>query len=250
MTLPTDVTGTLDGAAVAALGVRIDSVRERIAAACQRSSRAAGEVTLVGVSKTVDATVMAAAARYGLRHFGENRVPDAERKWVELARPELSLHLVGQVQSNKARVAARIADLIESVDRPSLVKALDAEVGRLVERGERPDGFRLALLVQVNVAGEEQKAGCAPDAAAALVEAILATSTLRLDGLMTIAPLVGTPEEARPTFAGLRSLRDRLLVAYPGASLTTLSMGMTNDFEVAIEEGATSVRVGRAIFAD
>ncbi len=230
---------------------RISSIRERIDAACRRAGRDAASVRLVGVSKTVDETVIAEAIRLGLTYFGENRVQDASRKFAALAADGESprLHLIGQLQTNKARAAAKIAHQIESVDRLNLIETLESEARKLADRGELVAGARLPVLLQVNVAREDQKSGCAPEEAPALIEAILAAPSLDLRGLMTIAPFVPTPEEARPTFAGLRELRDTLAARYPEAELGTLSMGMTNDFDVAIEEGSTSIRVGRAIFA-
>ena len=230
---------------------RIGSIRDRIDAACQRAERDAATVRLVAVSKTVDETVIAAAIQLGLIHFGENRVQDATRKFTTLSADGLSpcLHLIGQLQTNKARAAAKIAHEIESVDRLNLIETLEAEARKLADRSELAAGERLPVLLQVNVAREEQKSGCAPEEAPALVERILAAPTLHLRGLMTIAPFVASADEARPTFAGLRELRDALVIRYPEAELGTLSMGMTNDFDVAIEEGSTSIRVGRAIFA-
>lgn len=228
---------------------RISSVRNRIESACLQAGRDAGSVQLVAVSKTVDERVIADAQRLGLTDFGENRVQDASRKFSTLDGLPFTLHLIGQLQTNKARAAAKIAQVIESVDRRSLIETLETEALKLADRGELTAGDRLPVLLQVNVAREEQKSGCAPEDAAALVEALLASPTLDLRGLMTIAPLVPTAEDARPTFAGLRQLRDELQGRYPEASLGTLSMGMTNDFEIAIAEGSTSIRVGRAIFA-
>lgn len=228
---------------------RIDAIRERIDAACRRAGRPPSEIRLVAVSKTVDETVIAKARTLGVGHFGENRVQDANRKFGALSDPGLTLHLIGQLQTNKARAAAKIAHELESVDRLNLIETLGAESRKLVDRNELKAGDRLPVLLQVNVAREEQKSGCSPEDASGLVEALLAAPTLQLSGLMTIAPFVATAEEARPTFVALRKLREDLMTSYPEANLATLSMGMTNDFEVAIEEGATSIRVGRAIFA-
>lgn len=230
---------------------RIASVQGRIQAACHRAGRDAASIRLVAVSKTVDETVIAEAIRLGLIHFGENRVQDATRKFDILRADGESprLHLIGQLQTNKARAAAKIAHEIESVDRLNLIETLEAEARKLSERDQLAAGSRLPVLLQVNVAREEQKSGCAPEEAPALVEAILAAPTLDLRGLMTIARLAGNADHARPTFAALRELRDDLAARFPEAQLDTLSMGMTNDFEVAIEEGSTSIRVGRAIFA-
>lgn len=229
---------------------RVRVVRERIERACARASRPVGSVDLVAVSKTVDEPVIRQAISLGLFRFGENRVQDAARKFASLDDPRVELHLIGQVQTNKARAAAKIARVIESVDRLNLVDVLERDAARLAALDELAAGRRLPVLIQVNSAGEEQKSGCAPADAPRLVEALLAAPTLDLQGLMTIAPLVPTAEQARSTFAGLRTLRDDLAARYPEATLATLSMGMTNDFEVAIEEGSTSVRVGRAIFAE
>ena len=221
---------------------RIAAVRATIAAAAQRAGRRPEEITLVAVAKTVDRSAIDAAYALGLRRFGENRVQDARRKFATPLPPDAALHLIGHLQTNKARPAAALFDLIESVDRPSLIEALEKEAHRL--------GRRLPVLLQVNVAREPQKAGCAPDEAPALAARLRASSPLALRGLMTIAPLVADPEEVRPVFAGLRELRDGLVRADPSLDLGILSMGMSNDYPVAIEEGATHVRVGRAVFGE
>ena len=150
------------------------------------------------------------------------------------------LHLIGQLQSNKAKPAVALFDIIESVDRLSLIDALEKEAER---RGEL-----VSVLLQVNIAREPQKAGCAPESASQLMERLARSSWLRPRGLMTIAPLVADAEETRPVFSALRRLRDALQREQPAIDLETLSMGMSDDFRVAIEEGATSVRIGRAIF--
>ncbi|HEV2527863.1 MAG TPA: YggS family pyridoxal phosphate-dependent enzyme [Thermomicrobiales bacterium] len=227
---------------------RLDAIRERIAAAAERSGRSADAIQLVGVSKTVDRDVVLDAVAAGLTHFGENRVQDASRKFAELPGEDVRLHMIGPLQTNKARAACKVAHMIESVDRPGLIEVLASETGKLAASGDLRAGDRLPVLLQVNVAREPQKSGCAPEEAAGLVEAIMAVPTLDLRGLMTIAPLVDDPDDVRPTFAALRDLRDDLARQFPGAALDMLSMGMTNDFEQAIAEGATSIRVGRAIF--
>jgi pyridoxal phosphate enzyme (YggS family) len=206
-------------------------------------------VTIVAVTKTVGRDVIDAAYALGLRHFGENRVQDAVRK---LARSEAQhavplpagavLHLIGQLQSNKAKPAVVLFDIIESVDRLSLIDALEKEG----ERGGEP----VSVLLQVNIAREPQKAGCVPEFAPDLMERLVRSPWLRPLGLMTMAPLVSDVEQTRPVFSGLRELRDALQREHPMVDLGTLSMGMSDDFRVAIEEGATSVRIGRAIFAD
>lgn len=225
---------------VTELEQNIARVQESVARAEVRSGRPAGSVTVVAVSKTVERAAIDGAYRLGLRHFGENRVQDAVAKYQEALPADSTLHLIGQLQSNKARPAADLFDVIESVDRPSLIDAL----ARATVERERP----LSVLLQVNVARETQKAGCDPQDAVSLVEAILAHPSLELRGVMTIAPLVEEPEDVRPVFSGLRLLRDDLRQRFPTLPLEVLSMGMSNDFAVAIEEGATHVRVGRAIF--
>ena len=225
---------------VLTLAQRIESVLERIAAAAERSGRTSADVTLIGVTKTVGRDVVDEAYALGMRHFGENRVQDCVEKFATPLPNDAVLHEIGQLQTNKAKQAVQLFQVIHSVDRPSLVQALD--------KAATAQGKRIDVLIQVNVAGEDQKAGCEPDDAAGLIGAVRASSSLALRGLMTMAPLVATPDEARPVFAGLCELRNRLTADH-GLELPWLSMGMTNDFEVAIEEGATHVRVGRAIFA-
>ncbi|MEI2617337.1 MAG: YggS family pyridoxal phosphate-dependent enzyme [Thermomicrobiales bacterium] len=222
------------------IAARIAAVEGRITLAAERAGRDPSEITLVGVSKTVGRADVDAAYAAGMRHFGENRIQDALVKFED-SPDDLVLHLIGSLQTNKVRHAVGRFQLIHSVDRLSLVDALQARC--------EAAGVIQPILLQVNVAREEQKHGCDPDDAAAMVEAVLARKNLELRGLMTMAPLTATPEEARPVFAELRQLRDRLKRDFPGSNLADLSMGMTNDYEVAVEEGATIVRVGRAIFA-
>lgn len=223
------------------LAERIATVRAAVAAAATAAGRAPDAVTLVAVSKTVDRATVDEAYALGLRHFGENRVQDALAKYAAPLPADAVLHLIGQLQSNKAKPATGLFDLIESVDRPSLVDALE-KVGAAAGRS-------IPVLLQVNVAREPQKAGCAPEDAPTLAARLRASPHLDLRGLMTIAPFVSDPEDARPVFADLRLLRDRLLDADPMHDPPVLSMGMSNDYPVAIAEGATHVRVGRAVFA-
>jgi len=224
---------------MADLATNVGSVRARIAAAADRGGRRADDVLLVAVTKTVDVARIQAAAALGLRAFGENRVQEARDKIPAV--PGVTWHLIGSLQRNKAKEAVRLFGMIESVDSEDLAD----ELSRRAEQEERV----VDVLIQVNVAREPQKHGAAPEQAAALVTRVGGSPGLRLRGLMTIAPLLPDPEEARPVFRGLRELRDRLQ-GETGMRLPELSMGMSEDFEVAIEEGATMVRIGRAIFAD
>lgn len=222
------------------LARRIDMVRSLIVEAAARAGRDAAEVTIVAVTKSVDRAAVDEAYALGLRSFGENRVQVAAAKFAAPLATDATLHLIGQLQTNKARPAVALFNLIESIDRPSLVEALDREAER--------HGRRLPVLIQVNVAQEEQKAGCPPEAAPDLVDRVRACRHLELRGLMTIAPLVDDSEQTRPVFRALRELRDQLMETDVASPLDILSMGMTNDYAVAIEEGATHVRIGRAIF--
>jgi pyridoxal phosphate enzyme (YggS family) len=223
------------------IGENLAQIRERIAVASTKAGRHPDEITIFAVSKTVDRATIDAAYRAGLRAFGENRVQDAIAKLDPPLPADASMHLIGQLQSNKAKLAVQHFDLIESVDRPSLVAALASAA--------QARKLTVPVLVQVNIAGETQKAGCTPADAPALIESILAAPNLSLAGLMAIAPLVEDSEAVRPVFSGLRELRDRLRVSYPELNLSVLSMGMSNDFEIAVEEGASHVRIGRALFS-
>jgi pyridoxal phosphate enzyme (YggS family) len=248
---------------------RIEQVQERVAAAVRRAGRAPGEVRLVGVSKTHSAEVVAMALAAGLRDFGENRIQEAEPKIAALApkRANITWHLIGHLQSNKAKRAAGLFDMIHSVDSLHLAQTLSRAVGETRDtRQEIRDkktsvqspGSGLPILLQVNVSGEASKEGfdlagweerpAQFDAFLGEVEQILALPRLAVRGLMTIAPWGHDPEAARPTFRSACRLRDALAQRFPSTDWATLSMGMTDDFEVAIEEGATIVRVGRAIF--
>lgn len=231
------------------IGVNLAQVEERIAAACRRVGRQRGEVTLVAVTKTRSLEEIVAAYRSGLRHFGENRVEEAAEKVPPLrqafAADPATWHMIGHVQSRKARDAVLLADLVHSVDAVKLAVRLDRFAGEA--------GKRLPILLEANVSGEETKygfpawdeAGCAALTAAA--REIAGLPNLEVRGLMTMAPIVADPEEARPVFARLRGLRDALRAA-TGLDWPELSMGMTDDYVVAVEEGATMVRIGRAIF--
>jgi pyridoxal phosphate enzyme (YggS family) len=224
---------------MADLATNVAHVRARIAAAAARGGRRPEDILLVAVTKTVDAARVQEAVALGLRTFGENRVQEAREKVAAV--PSASWHLIGSLQRNKAKEAVRLFRTIESVDSIALAE----ELSRRAAQEDRT----VDVLIQVNVAREPQKHGVPPEEAAALVRRTAELPALRLRGLMTIAPAVHDPDEVRPVFRGLRELRDTLERTAP-AALPELSMGMSDDFEVAIEEGATMVRVGRAIFAD
>jgi hypothetical protein len=230
--------GAVEG--VREVAERLAEVRGRIAGAAARAGRRPEEVLLVAVSKTVPAPVVARAFAAGQRVFGENRVQETSGKAAACS-PEISWHLIGHLQRNKAKAAARLFDVVESLD------SIDAAVD--LDRRAAEAGRRLRVLVQVMVAAEATKSGVAPQAAPALIEAAVRLPHLELAGLMTIPPPSGTPEGSRRWFALLRTLRDRWDgVCCPRGTLRELSMGMSADYEVAIGEGATIVRVGSAIF--
>jgi pyridoxal phosphate enzyme (YggS family) len=218
-----------------------DRVRRRIADACARAWRDPADVTLVAVSKTVPAEALRDAVAAGLDLLGENRVQEAASKVPAVAGARW--HLVGPLQSNKARRAVEIFEVVESVDSAEL----GARLARLAE--EIRPGRRYPVLLQVNVDDDPTKAGLAPDAVADTVEQLARHPSLEVRGLMTIGRLVDDAEAARPTFERLRTLSETLRAG--GTPLgPELSMGMTDDFEVAIEEGATIVRIGRALFGE
>ncbi|HUZ02398.1 MAG TPA: YggS family pyridoxal phosphate-dependent enzyme [Thermomicrobiaceae bacterium] len=222
------------------VGSRLADVRGRVEAAALSSGRDPASVRIVGVTKTVGRDAVDDAYQAGLRDFGENRVQDSVQKFSQPLPADAVLHLIGYLQTNKVRDAVALFDVVHSLDRIALADGLQHRAAVL--------GKTLTVLLQVNVAREEQKHGCAPDDTLTLLNHALTLPSLRVVGLMTIAPLVADPEAARPVFGDLRRLRDDL-VAATGSALPELSMGMTNDFEVAIAEGATMVRIGRAIFA-
>ena len=218
-----------------------ERVLGRISAAAGRAGRDAASVTLVAVSKTVPAEAVRDAVAAGIEVLGENRVQEAASKVPEV--PGARWHLVGPLQSNKARRAVELFDVIESVDSVQLATRLD----RIV-REVRP-GSRYPVLLQVNVDRDGAKAGFAPDALDDAVERIADLDALEVAGLMTIGRLVERPADARPSFRSLREASERLRDSGRGLG-AALSMGMTDDFEVAVEEGATIVRIGRALFGE
>jgi pyridoxal phosphate enzyme (YggS family) len=219
----------------------LEDIRARIGAAARRAGRDPGEVTLIAVSKTFDADRVRAAFKAGQRDFGENKVQEALKKIGETADIQIRWHLIGHLQSNKARKAAGPFACIHSIDSVDLLRKVDIAAA---EAGTRPD-----VLVQVDLAGEATKFGAPVEVARQIVDAALACRAVRLAGLMLLPPWSEDPEQTRPWFAKLRSLRDAWIAeGVPRDALRHLSMGMSHDFEVAIEEGATMVRIGTAIF--
>lgn len=217
---------------------RLEDVRARIRSACGRARRDPGSVVLVAVSKTIPAARIREAIAAGQTLFGENRVQEALGK-MEDAGAEARWHLVGRLQSNKAKQAVGAFELIHGVDGRALAVELD--------RRAAARGLMQPVLVQANLAAEPTKAGAGEDELLPLLEAVAALAHLDLRGLMIIPPPTADPESARPWFRRLRELRD-LAAARLSRPLPELSMGMTDDFEIAVEEGATLVRVGRALF--
>jgi pyridoxal phosphate enzyme (YggS family) len=222
------------------IAVNVARVLDRVGGAAARAGRRPDDVLVVAVTKTVGPDRIREAMACGLRVFGENRVQEAREKVPRV--PGGSWHLVGSLQRNKVREALRLFEVIHSVDSLPLAeeisrRALDV-IGRPAE-----------ILVQVNISEEPQKHGIAPAETYGVVARVLRLPGLRVRGLMGIAPAVSRPDDARPFFRRLRELRDRMREDLPEARLDDLSMGMTDDFEVAIEEGATMVRIGRALFA-
>ena len=228
-------------AVLSGLGSRATDIRRQISEAALTADRNPDEITIVAVSKTFSRASVNEAYELGFRHFGENRVQEIRDKFEAPMPQDANVHLIGPLQTNKVKQALGSVDRIESVDRTRLVNAL-AKTLAAMDR-------TCSVLVQVNIAGEEQKSGCAPDDAEALIRTIMDVPELVCDGLMTMAPYVEDPETIRPVFSGLRDLRDRLREA-TGLPLSVLSMGMSGDFHVAIEEGATHVRIGRALFGE
>lgn len=228
------------------VAARLASILERVEAACRASGRSSGDVILVGASKTQPAAALAEAWQAGLRVFGENRVQEAVSKSGGLAAllpPDATpeWHLIGPLQSNKVKSALDLFATVHSIDRPKIAEALDREAAA---RGRTVSGF-----LEVNLGGEESKHGFPAEGLAEAVRPLASLGHLRIVGLMAIPPQGETPEESRPWFRRLRELRDDLAArpewrGFPG----WLSMGMSDDFEVAVEEGATHVRVGTALF--
>jgi len=228
----------------------VRSVRARIAAAAQRAGRDPAEVTLVAVSKGQPASAVQAAYDLGLRVFGENRADEAVLKAAHLP-GDITWHMIGHVQGRQARQVVSLFQAVHSVD--------SARLARRLSRFSAEQGRCLPILLELNVSGETSKYGFAADrwpndgderkTLLAAVQEIVSLPDIKIQGLMTMAPIVADAEQTRPVFAHLRRIRDELAAVFPQVTWRHLSMGMTDDFEVAVEEGATLLRVGRAIFA-
>jgi PLP dependent protein len=231
------------------------TVQQRIADAATRAGRDPHEITLVAVSKTFPADAVLAAHALGVRHFGENRVEEAAEKIPFVVRqlpnnpspqpPNITWHLIGHLQSRKVKDAAALFDFVQSVDSAALARRLNDRAAVL--------GKTIAILLEVNISGETTKSGFAPaprEVFFAAVRDILTLPHLDAQGLMTVVPIVAQADDARPFFRALRELRDELRTRFPDRSWNHLSMGMSDDFQAAIAEGATIVRIGRAIFGE
>lgn len=233
------------GGAMETLADRLAVIEARIEAACRRAGRARESVTLIGVSKTFPVEAVREALAAGIRVLGENRVQEAAEKIAQLGhsepgcRPEW--HLIGHLQSNKARWAVELFDRIHSIDSVKLAEKVDAAC--------QETGKRMPVFIEINLGGEASKAGVPEDEAPALCHRVSELEHLELCGLMTVPPFLDDPEDVRPFFRRLSRLRDHLLaLGVVGPAFRDLSMGMSHDFETAIEEGATFVRVGTALF--
>ncbi len=218
----------------------LDSIKQRMASACKKSGRLTEDVELVCVTKAASIEEIGEALSLGVTNLGENRVKDASAKYAVIE-DRAKWHLIGHLQTNKAKDAVKIFSLIHSVDSLRLAKEIDSQAAKI---GKVQD-----VLIQVNASGEEAKFGIKPGEAESFIKELILYRNINIKGFMTIAPEVEDPETVRPYFRALRELRDRInnlrLTTY---DLRLLSMGMTNDFEIAIEEGSNMVRIGRAIF--
>ena len=221
----------------------VEQVRDRIHRACRRTGRESEDVRLIAVSKTKPAESIRQAYAAGLREFGENRVQEAAAKRKDLEDLDAVWHLIGHLQSNKAGQAARLFDCIHSVDSLHLAERID--------RAAAPLGRKLPVLIEVHLGEEASKFGVEEDALLHLAERVGAQTSLELRGLMTLPPFFENPKDVRPFFRRLRKMAERIEARnLPGVSMRELSMGMSHDFEIAVEEGATIVRVGTAIFGE
>ena len=221
---------------------RVEQVRQRIAEAARQGGRDTCKVELVAVTKTVPVSSIREAVSAGISSLGENRVQEARDKIPLLSSLAVQWHLIGHLQTNKSKLAVELFDLIHSLDSLKLAASLNRHAAVM--------GKRVRVLVEVNLGGEPAKSGVPENELLPLLQACRAFDHLALEGLMTIPPFRSDPRDVRPFFRRLRALRDQAADSYPHLDLRHLSMGMSHDFEVAIEEGATLVRIGTAIFGE
>jgi pyridoxal phosphate enzyme (YggS family) len=219
------------------------ALRQRIERAAERAGRPSADIQLVAVTKTVSVDLIREAIGRGVRSIGENRVHEASAKQPRIGRGSVTWHMIGHLQSRKAKDAVELFDMVQSVESVSTAAALQKRCSEA--------GRSMPVLIEVNTSGEERKSGVAPADAERFIREVAPMENLRIEGLMTMAAFVPDPEQARPSFRLLRELAETLKEKnIAGARFDVLSMGMTNDFEIAIEEGSTMVRIGTAIFAE
>jgi PLP dependent protein len=224
-----------------ALRKRFEAVVNRVTKRAQQAKRSPSDIRIIAVTKTHPVQTIKDALAVGMSEFGENRVQEAEEKITAIGRDAARWHLIGHLQANKARRAVQLFDIIHSLDSISLAQRLD----RLCEE----EGRSLPVLIQVDLAGEQTKSGVKEAELKELANVVKGCRHLELSGLMTLPPFIEEPEQVRPYFRRLRDLRDELdRQDYFGSNKGELSMGMTHDFEIAIDEGATMIRIGTAIF--
>jgi pyridoxal phosphate enzyme (YggS family) len=224
------------------IGKRLKNIKDRINESAVRCGRDPKSVRLVAVSKTVPASRVKEAIDAGVDILGENYVQETRSKFNELAAYPISWHFIGHLQTNKAKYAVRLFDLIHSVDSLKLARELDKQAKKVNKVQD--------ILIQINIGKEASKSGADAENALNLVKDVSSLENISVKGLMIMPPFFNNPEKERPYFSGLRNLRDHIRQTLKGVDLYELSMGLSNDFEVAIEEGATFVRIGTAIFGD
>ncbi|MFT9847952.1 YggS family pyridoxal phosphate-dependent enzyme [Aneurinibacillus sp. REN35] len=220
----------------------LQQIQATIQASCERAGRSAADVHIVAVTKYVSLETTRAALTAGIRHIGESRTQDALPKWEAIGAEVATWHFIGHLQTNKVREMIGRFTYVHSLDRLSLAKELN-------KRGEQ-NGITTHCMVQVNISGEETKHGLAPEAVSDFLAAVCDMPHIDVCGFMTMAPYVEDPEETRSVFRGLRELRDRMRSQYPDLPLKHLSMGMSNDYHIAVEEGATFIRLGSTLVGD
>jgi PLP dependent protein len=224
------------------IAANISTIKQRIAAAVARSNRNPGSIKLLAVTKTIPPHIIEQAIKAGLTAFGENYVQEAREK-IAVIGQRVEWHMIGHLQTNKAKYVVNLFDYIHSVDRLELAQEISRRAGLI--------GRKINILIEINVSGEQTKSGITAAKSIDLIKEISVLENVSVKGLMTMAPYSDNPENSRPYFSELRNLRDKIISErIAGIQMEELSMGMTDDFEIAIEEGATIVRIGRAIFGE